>query len=76
MNRKMFSRVVALILAVIMFGSVFAVVFQAFAFGPEVAAIANTGDSDVKRLIIVVAVVAVVIILVLIAWPIFKKKRQ
>lgn len=61
MDRKIFTRAVALFLAVLMLGGVVMAAVQAFALSPETAVmIANTGDNNTKTIVIVVAVVAVV----------------
>ena len=76
MKRKLFSRVVAVILAVIMIGSVFAVAFQAFAAGPGVVPIIYTGDTNTKNTVLIVAVVAFVVILAGAIVPTILKKRK
>ena len=75
LNKK-FSRIVAIILAILMFGSVFGAVIQAFAFSPEVMAIVNTGDNNSRNMIIVIAVVAVVLILTMVVVPMITKKKK
>lgn len=76
MNRKVFTRVVAVILAIIMAGSVLAVAFQAFAMGPVPMMIANTGDTDTKNTVVILAVVAFVIMVVLVVLPAILKKKK
>lgn len=62
MNRSLFTRVVAIFLAILMIGSVAIVAIQALAVGPsDFAAIAATGDTARTKVIIIVAVVAVVL---------------
>ncbi len=63
-NTKVFTRIIALFLAVLMFGGVLIAAVQAFAMGPMQAnvALANTGESNMKTWIIVVAVVALVVL--------------
>ncbi len=62
MNRSLFTRVMAIFLAVLMIGSVVIVAIQALAVGPtDISAIAATGDTAKTKIIIIVAVVAVVL---------------
>lgn len=76
MNRKLFSRVIAIVLAVIMIGSVFAVAFQAFAMNSGISPIIYTGDTNTKNTVLIVAVVAFVVILAGAIVPTLLKKRK
>lgn len=76
MNRKLFVRITAIFLAVLMFGSVVMVAVQSFALGPDAdVVIANTGDSNTKLIVTIVAVVAVVAIIGCVALPKLLKKK-
>ena len=62
MNRSLFTRVVAIFLAILMIGSVAIVAIQALAAGPsDFATVAASGDTARTKVIIIVAVVAVVL---------------
>lgn len=62
MNRSLFTRVVAIFLAILMIGSVAIVAIQALAAGPsDFTAVVATGDTARTKVIIIVAVVAVVL---------------
>ena len=75
-NRKKFIRIVALVLAILMLGSVIVVALQAIAMSPEsMAMIPNTGDGNTKTIIIVVAVVAVLALLGVTVVPAIVKKK-
>ncbi len=76
MNSKMFTRVVAIILAVIMLGSVVMVAVNSFAISPEMMSIVNTGDDNTRNTIVVVAVVAFVVLIALVIVPSILKKRK
>ena len=76
MNTKMFTRVVAIVLAVIMLGSVVMVAVNSFAIGPEIMQIVNTGDDNTRNIIIVVAAVAFVVLVALVVVPAVIKKRK
>ena len=76
MNTKMFTRVVAIVLAVIMLGSVVMVAVNSFAIGPEIMQIVNTGDDNTRNIIIVVAAVAFVVLVALVVVPEVIKKRK
>ena len=69
MNRKTFVRVVAIGLALIMILGVVAVAFPAFAAGPEMINIANTGDNSSYKMMIVGAAVALVVVVALVIVP-------
>ncbi|MDD6807403.1 MAG: hypothetical protein PUD72_03000 [Oscillospiraceae bacterium] len=76
MNTKMFTRVIAIVLAVIMLGSVVMVAVNSFAIGPEMIQIVNTGDDNTRNIIIVVAAVAFVVLIALVVIPALLKKRK
>ena len=76
MNRKVFTRVVAVVLALLMFGSAFAVAIQAFAFSPEMMTIVNTGEGNTMKIMIIVAVIAVVVFLAALLIPKFLKNKK
>lgn len=76
MNTKMFTRVVAIVLAVIMLCSVVMVAVNSFAIGPEIMQIVNTGDDNTRNIIIVVAAVAFVVLVALVVVPAVIKKRK
>lgn len=76
MNRSLFTRVMAIFLAVLMVGSVVIVAIQALAVGPtDFVAIAATGDTAKTKIIIIVAVVAVVLGVVGVVLPKVIKKK-
>ena len=58
-----FVRVVAIVLAVLMAGGVFAAVLQVFAVSPEAAAVAATGQRSYWP--VIVALIAAVVLIVL-----------
>jgi len=73
MNRTL-VKVVAVVLAVVMIGSVVYAAVRAFALEPGAAtSIVNTGESDLRNIIIVVAAVAAVGVVGGILVPKFKK---
>lgn len=71
-----FSRVVAVILAVIMLGSVVFVAIQSFALSPVSAAIVNTGDTGINKWIIIgIAAAAILILAGATIFPKLKNKK-
>lgn len=76
MNRKTFTRVVAIALALIMILGIVAVAFPAFAASPDFVMIANTGDTSNKNIIVIGAVIALVLIVALVVMPMFTKKKK
>lgn len=76
MNRKTFTRVVAIALALIMILGVIAVAFPVFAASPELLMIANTGDTSNKNVIVIGAVIALVLIVALVVMPMFTKNKK
>ncbi len=76
MNRKTFTRVVAIALALIMILGVIAVAFPVFAASPDLLMIANTGDTSNKNVIVIGAVIALVLIVALVVMPMFTKNKK
>lgn len=70
-----FVRVVAIVLAVLMAGGVFAAVLQVFAVSPEAAAVAATGQRSYWP-VIVALIAAVVLIVLCIIIPKVSKKNK
>lgn len=76
MNRKLFSRVVAIFLAIIMVVSVVAVAFPVFGMSPDMVMIANTGDTSNNNMMIVIGAVALVVVLALVVLPMITKNKK
>lgn len=77
MNRKTFTRVVAIGLALIMVFGVIAVAFPVFAMSPDAALmIADTGDNINRNMIVIGAVIALVVIVALVVVPMFTKNKK
>lgn len=69
-----FVRVVAIVLAVLMAGGVFAAVLQVFAVSPEAAAVAATGQRSYWP--VIVALIAAVVLIVLCIIVELQKERR
>ena len=69
-----FVRVVAIVLAVLMAGGVFAAVLQVFAVSPEAAAAAATGQRSYWPVIVALIAAVVLIVLCIIIPKVSKKK--
>lgn len=77
MDRKTFTRVVAIGLALIMVFGVIAVAFPVFALSPDTGVmIANTGDNMNRNMIVIGAVIALVVIVALVVVPMFTKNKK
>ncbi len=76
-NAKIFTRIVALFLAVLMIGGVLVATIQVFAMGPVQmsVAVANTGESNANMWIIIVAVVAIALLVATTILPKLLKKE-
>lgn len=75
-NTKLFTRIVALFLAVLMFGGVLVATVQVFAMPMQMSvAVANTGESNANMWIIIVAVVAMAILVATTILPKLLKKE-
>lgn len=76
MNRSLFTRVMAIFLAILMIGSVVIVAIQALAVGPtDIMTVAATGDTARTKVIIIVAVLAVVLGVGAVVLPKVIKKK-
>ncbi len=76
MNRKTFTRVVAIGLAIIMILGVVAVAFPAFAASPDFLMIADTGDAINRNIVVIGAVIALVVIVALVIMPKFTNSKK
>ncbi len=76
MNRKTFTRVVAIGLALIMILGVIAVAFPVFAASPDMIMITNTGDTINRNIIVIGAVIALVVIVALVIMPKFTNNKK
>lgn len=76
MQNKLFVRIVAIVLAVLMGGGVLFGAIQAFAAPANVLMVPSVGDNLQIKWIIVAAVVAVVVIAALVIVPIVSKKKN
>ncbi|NLL63070.1 MAG: hypothetical protein GX241_02315 [Ruminococcaceae bacterium] len=77
MKSKKFTRIVALILALIMLGSVIVVAIQSFATGPKTTLLTNdSSDGNVKAIAKIIVVAAVVVILIGAVLSVVLKKRK
>lgn len=77
-QRKTVVRVVALLLALLMGLSVFAIVFQILAHGADTTTmetIAQTGSDNGPRMAIILAIGAVVVVGICLVIPAFLKKK-
>ena len=76
MKRNTFVRIMCIFLAVLMLGSVVLVAIQAFAYGPDAAAVVATGDNNNKHTVIIIAVIAVAVLLGAVFAPTIIKKLK
>lgn len=76
MQNKLFVRIVAVILAVLMCGGVLVGALQAFAASANALMVPAVGDNLQIKWIVIAAVVAVIVIVALVVIPMINKKKK
>lgn len=76
MQNKLFVRIVAVILAVLMCGGVLVGALQAFAASANALMVPAVGDNLQIKWIAIAAVVAIIVIVALVVIPMISKKKK
>lgn len=76
MQNKLFIRIVAAVLAVLMCGGVLFGAIQAFAAPANMLMVPSVGDDLQVKWIIIAAVIAVIVIAALVIVPMINKKKK
>lgn len=76
MQNKVFIRIVAAVLAVLMCGGVLFGAIQAFAAPANMLMVPSVGDDLPIKWIVLAAVIAVIVIAALVVVPIISKKKK
>lgn len=76
MQNKVFIRIVAAVLAVLMCGGVLFGAIQAFAAPANMLMVPSVGDDLQVKWIIVAAIIAVIVIVALVVVPMISKKKK